>query len=168
MFNRRNFVLAGVLAVLAGCAQTQLVDVGTASSLRVTEVSVTTRVARKNTAIPKQRILDTVQAKSFAALSRANPAGNRPVRAEVTVNQFYIANAGAGILLGSTQSGMNTEVSLYDAVTGELVKANMLVLGGTEARPTIFGAAAIKSPEQELDIITDDLARNMKIAIFGE
>ncbi|KIC23919.1 MULTISPECIES: hypothetical protein [unclassified Leisingera] len=169
MINRRNFVLASTFAVLAGCSQQQLVDTQTASSLRVTEVSVSTQVAREKTAVPKQQILDTVQAKSFSVLSSASRAGSRPVRAHVDVVQFYIANPGLGALIGSTNSGINTEVSLIDIETGEPVGDKFTVNGGTqEVRPGLFGAAMIGAPEKELDEITDSLANSMKIAIFGE
>ena len=166
---RRKFLLCGVFAVLTGCMQGQLVDTGVASSLRVTEVSVSTRVARKNTAVPKQQILDAVQTKSFSLLSGVSRSGTRPVRVNVHVTQFYIANAAAGILLGSTKSGISAEVSLTDVVTGEVLQEKFLVTGMVdETRATIFGSALIDSPEQEVDSFTDDLAQKIKIAIFGE
>ncbi|MBO9479449.1 hypothetical protein J7382_18035 [Shimia sp. R11_0] len=168
MMKRRTFSLLAVAALVAGCMQTQEVDSNVASTLFVQEVVATTSVTRKNTALPKQQILNTVEAKSLAVLQAANPKGYRPVKVNVNIDNFYIANPGAGALLGSTMSTVHTTVEVVDLETNSTIKDGLSVIGSTEARPTIFGAAAIQEAAKEVDIIASDLAQNLKIAIYGE
>jgi len=168
LMNRRDFLIFGSALALAACSQSQLVDNRTAPSLQVREVIVTTSVSRKETALPKSQIVEATRSRVFSTLRQANPSGNRPIRVEVNIKQFYIANAGAGVLLGSSSSSINTEIKLVDVATNTQIGQTLNVFGATEPRPTIFGAAAIKSPQQELAIITNDLAKRVKIAIYGE
>jgi hypothetical protein len=165
--NRRSALALIAVAALAACEPTQLVDPSVAAGLNVVEVSATTTVRRTDTAVPKAQIVETARTKVASALRGASAPSGRPVRAELTVVQFYIANAGAGVLLGSSSSSINTEIRLVDVATGAVVKDSFRVFGVTEPRPTILGAAAIKSPQQELDTITNDLARRARIAVFG-
>ncbi|MEP4552505.1 MAG: DUF6778 family protein [Tateyamaria sp.] len=155
------------VGALAACASTPQVETSLASTLLVTEVRSSTTVQRTETALPKDQITQVAQAKVSSALKSANPSGSRPVRAEMVVTQFYIANPIAGALLGSSVSSISTEITLVDAATGDVVTPAFKVIGHTEARPTILGAAAIKSPNQELEIITNDLANEAKFAIYG-
>ncbi len=167
MINRRNFFLAMPL-LLAACVQTQQLNETVASSLRITEVAVATSVERENTALPKGVIVDQVRSDVSGVLKRQNPNGTRPVRLNVNIHQFYIANAAAGALLGSSSSNIGTTMTLVDVKTGESVGEPFKVYGSTEARPTMFGALAIKKPQEELAVISADLAANAMIAIFGE
>ena len=168
MLNRRSFIALAAVATLSACAAPgQLVDANVASSLRITEVAVNTTVTRQETAVPKAEILETTRAKLETTLASVNPAGSRAVRLEVTVSQFHIANPVAGVLLGNTASSIITDMRLVDVSTGAVVKDSFRVFGNTEARPTILGSVAIKPARQELAIITNDLAANTRVAIFG-
>ena len=169
MMKRRSFLVLAAVATLAACAEPgQLLDSGVASSLRVTEVTASTTVKRTETAVPKDQIVEAARSRVAAALGPANPNGKRPVRAEVKVTGFYIANAIAGVLLGSNTSVINTEITLVDVATGAVVQPPFKINGSTEARPTIIGAAAIKAPAQELAIITNDLAAKTRVAVYGK
>ncbi|WP_299025205.1 hypothetical protein [uncultured Sulfitobacter sp.] len=153
---------------LAACGEPgQLLDASLASGIRITEVTATTSVTRAETALPKEQIVEAARAKVAAALQSGNQSGSRAVRAEVEVVQFYIANAVAGVLLGGNRSSINTKITLVDVSTGEAIREPFTVFGITETRPTVLGAASIKSPAEELTIITDDLARRARIAVYG-
>ncbi|WP_240513984.1 hypothetical protein [Paramylibacter kogurei] len=118
--------------------------------------------------MPIEQIISTLKTKSQSALVGASRNGDVPVVVNVDIDSLYIANPGAGALLGSTASSVAGAVTIVDAVSGEPLGDQFRVLGVTEARPTVFGAAAIKPPQQELAIISDDFAKRLKIAIFGE
>jgi len=168
MMKRRKFIVLAAALGLAACGEPgQLLDASIASGIRITEVTASTSVTRTETAVPKEQIVEAARIKVAQALSSGNPGGPRAVRADVKVTQFYIANAVAGALLGSSSSSINTVITLVDAQTGEVIKEPFTVFGVTERRPTILGAAAIKSPEEELAIITTDLARRARIAVYG-
>lgn len=152
---------------LAACAQEPQLGSSLASSLAVTSVTATSSVSRENTALPKGEIVEAARRKVEANLRSINPGGSRPVVAQLDVKRFYIANPAAGALLGSSSSSIAVDVRLVDADTGAVVKDTFEVFGTTEARPTVFGAAAIKSPREELNIITDDLAQRVSIAVYG-
>ena len=123
---------------------------------------------KRETTVPMSDVTKELRTRSLTLLSRVNPNGSRPVKAEVAVSAVYIANAAAGLFLGSSSSSINGEVTLVDAKTGERIGDAFRVFGVTEPRPTIIGAAAIKPPRTEVSIITSDFARRMKVAIYGE
>ena len=155
------------LVFLAACAQEPQIEGALASQLAVTSVTATTSVTRTDTAVPKAEIVETARRKVEANLRAINPRGSRPVVAQLNVKRFYIANPAAGALLGSSVSSIAADVTIVDAQTGAVVKDTFEVFGTTEARPTVFGAAAIKSPSEELRIISDDLAQRVSTAVYG-
>ena len=160
--------LAGVsLLLLVACAQEQQIDASLASTLSVSSVTAVTSVSREETAVPKAEIVEAARGRVAQTLRAANARGTMPVVVELNITSFYIANPIAGVLLGGSQSNIVAEVKVLDAATGAVVTDSFRVVGATEPRPTILGAAAIKAPKEELSIITSDLARNIAIAVYG-
>ncbi|MBT0959470.1 hypothetical protein IV417_18925 [Alphaproteobacteria bacterium KMM 3653] len=172
MFHKAIITGALVTAALAGCSQKQSVDAALAPTLRVEVTDVV--VATKRVQDGHKHDLETDQIESIVStvagqrLLAANPTGPRPVTARIEITQIYIANPVLGALLGSSSSNMNAVMVLTDAATGSPVTGPIPLYGTTPPRPTIIGAATIRSPEKEVEIVARNLAENAKIAIFGE
>ena len=168
MITRRTFLALAAVATLTACADRgQLLEADLASTLKVTEVRATTTVKRTETALPKADIVEAARAKVAATLAASNPSGTRAVRVDMVVSQFLIANPVAGAVFGTRQSSISTQMTLVDVATGMVLKEPFRLVGMTEPRPTIIGAAAIKAPAVELETITTDLAAKAKVALYG-
>lgn len=190
MISRRLFLGFSLAGLAAGC-QTTTGDTATSTQTPVTapttanasgsvsmsdvrivdvDVSFVDHITQSGRSFdyPKDGILAEVKKAMLQELTRANPSGGTPVKAEVTVLNVFIANGATGVLLGSSASSITAKTRLFRTDNGALVGRGMDVSGSSGARPTILGAAAIKTPEQEIKLAAADLAKKTKRRIYDQ
>ncbi|KNG91973.1 hypothetical protein [Pseudaestuariivita atlantica] len=171
---KHHVVISGVLAatLVAGCAQKQLVEPASASTFRVTDVAVVLEDGPKRSAgfyeFTEADVAAKLRDTTLKALTARNPDGARDVVANVSLSRMVIANPGVGILVGQKTSGLRGTITIKDARSGEQLALTDNVTATTKPRPTLAGAAFIRSPEGELALIAEEFARRAAIAIFGD
>lgn len=187
MINRRVFLGVSLAGLVAGCQTTtggtapapqtsaKVSTAGDAVSItdvRIVDVDVrfVDHITQSGRTFdhPNDAILAEVKTAMLRELPAANPGGTVPVKAEVTVLNVFITNGAAAILMGSGASSITAKTILRRTDTGALVGRGMDVTGSSGARPTIFGAAAVKTPAIEVELSAADLAKKTKGRIYGK
>ena len=170
MIVSRRSLLALVLGgfILSACAQEQLIEPQIASGLRVVDVSVDTLEATGGVSFSKEYIAQRFERSISAALSDMGVSASTSANLQIKVKSVYVADAAMGLLLGSSNSGTTVIIQLVDSRTGVvLLEPTQISVSGSQ-RATVFGALAIGTQEEELELVAAALAQDIKIAIYGE
>ncbi|MCZ4353228.1 hypothetical protein O4H61_11930 [Roseovarius aestuarii] len=143
---------------------------GDTQDFRITEVRV--RLAqgfRRNmtqNGVSDAQILRAMSASLAQGLSNANAKGQTPVRAEVEITDFAFAGD-ATLLLGNASSSVGVRTTLYFAGTDQPVGRGVDVRGYTARMSGMIGAAMIKSPAQEVQLVATALPGQIRQRLYG-
>ena len=118
--------------------------------------------------LPRSEIEQIVTDAMRRELIFVNSHGKTPAVANVTISSVFIANPASAILVGASSSTINARTQLIDAATDVLLGRGMDVGGLSGFRPSVFGATAIKSPKEEIELAARSLAKKTKKRIYGD
>ena len=117
--------------------------------------------------VTRDFIEDRMRAAIVPGLPEQKRDGLYPVRAEVELLRFAFANVAVGIVVGAKGSFATFRTTLFYLDTGQLVGRPATNRAGTEARPTLLGLLAIKTPPEEVRIVAERSPEAIAIRLFG-
>ena len=182
--HRRGFILASGAVLVAGCdttttpqavprpapvaASAAAAEVTGVQAMQIVDVNI---VERRGGGRPfnyggldPQRVQGVLASKTKSALNRANPAGTRPTRADVTLSAIVIATKGGR--QAAYDSVIIAKADFIDVATGQKVGTGRFGAQATYRPAFLGGADKVLSPEQELELITTHSTNELAKQVF--
>jgi hypothetical protein len=170
MINRRNFLAAGALTLLAACSAPTLVDESVSANWWVRDVFVDTSelsgVSGRSLAVASDQVgsdVDRALRQQLRGLSRA-----QPVNVEVKIESVRLVSPGQSLLVGGLSTISGT-VRVIDARSGEVLLPTSKISGSAQgyAPGGIIGALSRPSPEKDYQNTVAGFAVNTRKLLFG-